>query len=154
MMKIVDFITPAVINVYLQGADRSSVFKELIAMLTKENPGLDASLILRILEEREKLGSTGIGNGVAIPHGKVKGLRKVLVAVGRSAKAIDFDSEDGQPIRLFFLIVAPGNAVSIHLTLLARINSIAGIPELRQELMEAESAEDMMRCIGEFDPGE
>lgn len=150
-MKIVDFITPAVINVYIQGADRSSVFKELIAMLAKENPGLDASLILRILEEREKLGSTGIGNGVAIPHGKVKGLRKVLVAVGRSVKAIDFDSEDGQPVHLFFLIVAPGNAVSIHLTLLARINSIAGIPELRQKLMEAQSAEDMMRCISEFD---
>ena len=150
-MKIVDFLNPSLINADLQGNDRSSVFKELIALLSKEYPGLDPTLIKKVLEEREKLGSTGIGEGVAIPHGKVNGLRKVLVAVGRSAKGVEFDSDDGKPVHLFFLIVAPKNSVSIHLTLLARINTIARIAEFREKLKKAQSAREFMQYLDEFD---
>lgn len=146
-MKIVDFLPVSLIEPELQSRDRTGVLKELIRLLTREYDGLDAGGMLRILEERERLGSTGIGQGVAIPHGKMEGLRKVLLAAGRTAGGVDFDSADGQPVHLFFLILAPHNSVGVHLSLLAKISKIAGDTGTNAALMDAKDASDIRGVI-------
>ncbi len=151
MIKIVDFLSTALINPDLRGTDRGSIFKELIALLTAQYRDLDPVLIEKALDEREKLGSTGIGEGVAIPHAKIEGLRKVIAAMGRSAAGVEFDSPDGKPVHLFFLIIAPINSVGTHLTLLARINSLVKDEELRQALLRAADAEELLKTIEMFD---
>lgn len=153
-MKIVDYLPAPVIEPELKGSDRSAVLSELIASLQRHHGGLDVKEVLRVLEEREKLGSTGIGGGVAIPHGKIRSLRKVLVAVGRSMSGVDFDSIDALPAHLFFLIIAPENSVGVHLSLLARISRICGDDAVRRALMDAADAGEMRRVIDEADRNE
>jgi PTS system nitrogen regulatory IIA component len=130
-MKIVDYLPAPVIEPDLKGSDRSVVLSELIASLQRHHGGLDVKEALRVLEEREKLGSTGIGGGVAIPH-----------------------SIDALPAHLFFLIIAPENSVGVHLSLLARISRICGDEAVRRALMGAADAGEMRRVIDEADRNE
>jgi len=150
-MKIVDFLPVEVVEPDLKANDRTSVLSALISLLAERYEGLDADEILRVMEEREKLGSTGIGEGVAIPHGKVKGLKKVLLAMGLSKEGIDFDSIDGKPAHVFFLIAAPENSVGVHLSLLARINKISGDPESREKIMKASDAREIRNAVDRAD---
>ena len=96
-------------------------------MLKVEN-SLDRQEVIRVLQERERLGSTGIGEGVAIPHGKLKDLKRLLISFGRSRSGVDFDSMDGKPAHLFFLLVAPEESVGVHLKTLARISKLLKNP--------------------------
>ena len=97
--------------------------------------------------ERERLGSTGIGEGVAIPHGKFHGITEPIISFGRSLKGLDFESMDGQPVFLFFLLVAPENSASIHLKALARIAKILKNSSLRKSLMEVTTREEIYEAI-------
>jgi PTS system nitrogen regulatory IIA component len=107
--------------------------------------------IMEILMERESLGSTGIGEGVAIPHGKSKDLKRLLASFGRSNPGMDFQSMDGKPTHLFFLLVAPENSAGIHLKALARISRLMKDQAFRKRLAEAKSTEEIYSLFVESD---
>jgi PTS system nitrogen regulatory IIA component len=109
------------------------------------------SEILSILLEREKLGSTGIGDGIAIPHGKSTELSQIISGFGLSKRGINFDSLDGKPAHLFFLLVAPENSVGTHLKMLARISRMLKNVEFRKKLLGANSQQEIYQIISEED---
>src|SRR2546427_312959 len=112
---------------------------------------VDRAKLVQALEDREKLNSTALGEGVAIPHGKLPGLRRVIAAFGRSPGGVDFSSLDGKPTHLFFLLVAPEDSAGAHLKALARISRLLKDESFRQRLMRATTAADLYRTIREED---
>jgi nitrogen PTS system EIIA component len=148
-MKIVDLLDPMAIAAELQGTTKTEVLGELTEALLRVEKSLDREDVVRVLQEREKLGSTGIGEGVAIPHGKLKDLDRLLISFGRSSSGVDFDSMDGKPAHLFFLLVAPEESVGVHLKTLARISKLLKNPLVRKRLLDAGDAADLHRIIAE-----
>jgi len=148
-MKISDLLSPQVIVADLSSRDKADVLGELTAGLLKADPSLNRDEVIRVLMERERLGSTGIGDGVAIPHGKLKGLSGLMLAFGRSRAGVEYDSMDGKPAHLFFLLVAPEESVGIHLKALARISKLLKDSAVRRRLLEADSAADLVNIIAE-----
>jgi nitrogen PTS system EIIA component len=142
-------LSPATVNLDLQSADRDAVLSELvnqIPQLAKE-PAARQTL-LRALREREQLHSTGIGDGIALPHARnalVGLVDDSLIVFGRHARGIPYDAIDGVPARLFFLLLAP--TVTLHLAILARLSRILREPTLRQNLLAADSAEKVIALI-------
>ena len=121
--------------------------EELVNTLIKGGLKLDCAKVIEVLQQREKLGSTGIGDGLAIPHGKISSLAEIVVAFGRSKKGVDFDSLDGKPVHIFFLLLAPENSVGQHLKALARISKMLKTANFRQKLIETESKSDLYKLI-------
>ncbi|MCB9477431.1 MAG: PTS sugar transporter subunit IIA [Deltaproteobacteria bacterium] len=150
-MRIHDYLPLTLVNANLTGTQPTSVLTELSQMIADSNEELDATRVLTVLEERERLGSTGIGNGIAIPHSKLPGLRSVILAVGRSAAGIDFDSMDGELTHIFFVIVAPEDSVGVHLSLLARISALAEDEDVCKAMIRSKSDEDLRNTIIEAD---
>jgi PTS system nitrogen regulatory IIA component len=116
-------------------------------MIIKGGRNLDKLQVLDILLQREKLGSTGIGDGVAIPHGKLGTLQDIVLAFGRSREGVAFDSIDGRPVHLFFLLLAPENSAGQHLKALAKISKMLKVGNFRKKLMEAKSKNDIYKVI-------
>jgi nitrogen PTS system EIIA component len=135
----------------LQAKTKTEALAELSAMIIKTYPRLDQSRILDILQQREKLGSTGIGEGVAIPHGKAGELEDVVVAFGRSKTGVQFDALDGKPVHIFFLLLAPEDCAGQHLKALARISKMLKAGNFRKKLMEAKNKSDLYKMIVEQD---
>jgi PTS system nitrogen regulatory IIA component len=148
-MKIVDLLNPAAIVADLKASDKVTALEELADAVVDVESDLDRNEILRVLQERERLGSTGIGEGVAIPHGKLKEIDRLLISFGRSASGVEFDSMDGKPAKLFFLLLAPEESVGVHLKTLARISKLLKSPGVRRRLLDATGKEDIFRIIGE-----
>ncbi|ABA89177.1 phosphotransferase system protein IIA [Syntrophotalea carbinolica DSM 2380] len=148
-MKIVDLLNPAAIIADLEAVEKDAVLEELAGAANKIEKGLEHDEVLRVLQERERLGSTGIGEGVAIPHGKLRTIDQLLLSFGRSRKGVDFDSLDGKPAQLFFLLLAPEESVGVHLKTLARISKLLKSPAVRQRLLGADSGDELYRIIGE-----
>ena len=120
---------------------------ELVNTLIKGGLKLDPAKVIEVLQQREILGSTGIGDGLAIPHGKISTLDEIVVAFGRSKKGVDFDSLDGKPVHIFFLLLAPENSVGQHLKALAKISKMLKKANFRQKLIETESKRDLYKLI-------
>ena len=150
-MKILDYLKEEWIITDLQGTDKSSVLRELVSVLVEPIQAGSLEDLLQVLLEREKLESTGIGDGIAIPHGRLKKLKDFYISFGRSTKGIDFDSIDGKPSHLFFLVMAPENSAVNNLKLLGRIVTLLKDPSFRKQLMEAHSPQDVFRSISEED---
>lgn len=148
-MKIADLLNPAAIAADLKATEKNEVLSELTEAILKVEPGLNRDEVLRVLQERERLGSTGIGDAVAIPHGKLRDLNKLLISFGRSRQGVDFDSMDGKPAHLFFLLIAPEESVGVHLKTLARISKLLKSPAVRRRLLEANSGDDLFNIIVE-----
>jgi PTS system nitrogen regulatory IIA component len=148
-MKIVDLLNPAAITADIEAAGKDEALAELTDVMMRVESGLDRDEVIRVLKEREKLGSTGIGDGVAIPHGKLKNLKKLLISFGRSRQGVDFDSMDGKPAHLFFLLIAPEESVGVHLKTLARISKLLKNPEVRRRLVDADGSRELYRIISE-----
>ena len=146
-MKIKGLLKPEDIIPVLSAVTKEEALAELAAKVSEQNPGLDRNEIVRILVERERLGSTGIGDGIAIPHGKLKRIDKPVMAVGRSVRGVAFNSLDNRPVRLFFLLLAPEEAVGIHLKMLARISRILKDPAVRKGLFDAADADEIYSSI-------
>ncbi|MBW1712442.1 MAG: PTS sugar transporter subunit IIA [Deltaproteobacteria bacterium] len=146
-MNLSEIISPQEVIPDLKSEDKLSVLAELIKPLAKLDPDLDEDNLIRILLEREKLGSTGIGDGIAIPHGKVDNLQRLLISFGRSGKGIEFDSMDGRPAHLFFLLLAPESSAGFHLTALAKLSRLLKNQSFRQSLKEAPDAEAIYNLI-------
>jgi PTS system nitrogen regulatory IIA component len=148
-VKIAELLDPAAIVAELKGTGKNDVLTELAEALIAANPALHRDEVIRVLLERERLGSTGIGDGIAIPHGKLKNLENQLIAFGLSRKGIDFDAMDGKPARLFFLLIAPEDSVGIHLKTLARISKLLKAPLVRERLRAAVDCQEIHRIIAE-----
>jgi nitrogen PTS system EIIA component len=150
-MKILDFLKEEWVIPDLQGADKMSVLRELSGVLMKPCQVSSHEELLRVLGEREKLESTGIGEGIAIPHGRLKKLDTFYIAFGRSIKGVDFDSIDRKPSFLFFLVMAPENSAVNNLKLLGRIVTLLKDSSFKKRLMEASTRKDLFRHISEED---
>lgn len=148
-MKISELLDPAAIVAELNGTAKRDVLAELTDALLKADPGLSRDDVLRVLMERERLGSTGIGDGVAIPHGKLKDIDRLLISFGLSRQGVDFDSMDGKPAHLFFLLVAPEESVGVHLKTLARISKLLKSTAVRERLQSAVDSAEIHRIISE-----
>jgi len=150
-MKLSEILTPECIISDLQAHDKKGVLEELSGIITAQEPSLNKGYLLQVLLERERLGSTGIGEGIALPHGKVRKLDRLLVSFGRSLEGLSFDSIDEQPVYLFFLLVAPENSAGAHLQALAKISRFLKDNRFRQRLMDAKSSEEIYNIIVEKD---
>ncbi|HEY6007731.1 MAG TPA: PTS sugar transporter subunit IIA [Geobacteraceae bacterium] len=150
-MSIVDILHPEDIIPSLAALTKDAVLEELAAKLAQRHPELDPRELCAVLQERERLGSTGIGEGLAIPHGKVKRMQGLALVFGRSPAGVDFSALDGRPVHLFFLLVAPEEAVGVHLKMLARISRILKNPAVRRGLLEAPDAAAIYTIIHERD---
>jgi len=151
MMKIMDYLNEEWVIPDLQGADKASILKELSIVLVKPCKATSEEELLQVLLDREKLGSTGIGEGIAIPHGRLKKLKNFFISFGRSAKGVDFDSIDRKPSHLFFLVMAPENSAVDNLKLLSRIVTLLKEPSFKKRLMEAPSRKELFQIISEED---
>lgn len=145
-MKIVEFLQPEAVVDDLAGTSAQAVLADLSRPLAASHK-LDAQRLLETLLEREKLGSTGIGDGVAIPHAKVPGLPVLMASFGRSKAGVDFKAIDGKPTFLFFSLFAPENSAGAHLKALARISRIFKSPAFRESIMKAKDAAEIYRLI-------
>src|SRR5919109_647527 len=149
-MKIAEFLREDLILPDLQATDKPGVLRELCVPIGRVF-ALDAGRLTEVLLEREKLGSTGIGEGVAIPHGKLGGVPGLLAAFGRKRAGVDFAAIDGKPTYLFFVLFAPDNSAGLHLKALARISRLFKQPQFRQAILGAEGGAGIFRLISEED---
>ena len=150
-MKIIDMLKTDYILEELKSGNKRDVLKELAGSFMKIHQKLDSETTLNVLFEREKLGSTGIGEGIAIPHGKITGLDQLILSFGRSAVGIDFDAMDGKPVHLFFLLIAPENSAGQHLKTLAKISKMLKDSVFRTKLMAAKSKDELYKIIANQD---
>jgi PTS system nitrogen regulatory IIA component len=151
-MKILDILTSdALVAPSLTGTTKTAVLRELAEHLAQQHGEIDAGRLVEVLWERERLGSTAIGDGIAIPHGKMPGLKGVIGAFGRHVAGVDFDSLDGSPTHLFFLLVAPEDSVGQHLKALARVSRLLKDRAFRDRLVGAADGAEIFRLIREED---
>ena len=150
-MKISDILVRDAVILDLTARAKRDVLAEMAKSLANAVPGLDEARLLEVLVEREKLQSTGIGEAVAIPHGKLPGLGRLLASFARSKDGVDFDSIDGHATHLFFLLVVPESSGGQHLKALARISRFLRDASFRKRLLEAETQDEVCRAIEEED---
>jgi PTS system nitrogen regulatory IIA component len=150
-MQITDMFKKEYIIEALKAKSKRAVLAELSEIFTRDHAGIQSEAMIEVLLEREKLGSTGIGDGIAIPHGKLKGLDSLVISFGRSREGIDFDSIDGRPAHIFFLLMAPESSTGQHLKALAKISRMLKDPEFRNDLLSAKNAEELYRKIAAKD---
>lgn len=150
-MRIVDILPKESIVTELQGRTKREVLEELTDALLRHKPHLDRERLLEALFEREYLGSTGIGDGIAIPHGKLKDLDQLALSFGKSTRGVDFESMDGKPVHLFFLLVAPESCTGIHLRALAKIARLLKNGSVRKRLGAVSTPEEVYSVIQQED---
>lgn len=146
-MKIVDYLTENDVMPVLTSSSTEGVIREMVLHMKDQGKIQKVDELVEILLERENLGSTGIGNGVAIPHGRLGGLDDIILVFGRSSEGIEFDAHDGQPVYLFFLLVAPEDSAGMHLKSLARISRIMKSPDCRRALIETPEGDGLYDVI-------
>lgn len=150
-MKIADLLHPASVIPSLQATTKQGVLEELAKAVVQGCDNLDQEQVVAVLLERENLGSTGIGDHIAIPHGKLPQLDHLILGFGRSLGGINFDSMDGKPAHLFFLLLAPENSIGLHLKALAKISRMLKDSGFRRRLMEAPDAASLIHLIAAAD---
>jgi PTS system nitrogen regulatory IIA component len=150
-MKILDILAPEAIVPEMRGKAKVEALQELATLLATLHPEIDGARLVQVLLDREALGSTAIGEGIAIPHGKLPGVTNVVAAFGRSPNGLEFDSLDGNPTRLFFLLVAPEDSAGIHLKALARVSRLLKDKSFRDRLAAGGTREQLFAVIKEED---
>lgn len=149
-VKITDYITEDLIDLDLKSKNRESILVELSKLLERsKNILVEDNDIYKALVDREKLGSTGIGKGVAIPHAKTESAKELTVAFGISRKGIDFNSMDDEEVHIFFVFASPNKDSQIYLKVLARISRLIREENFRQNLMDCKTAKEVIACIVE-----
>ena len=150
-MKIMDFLNEKAVCANLTASTKEEVIEELIDLLLKAQVIKDKKKLIKILLDREALGSTGIGQGVAIPHGKSESIKELVAAFGISEKGVDFDSLDGEKVYIFFLLVAPEDSAGPHLKALARISRLLKDRYFRDTLKAAKDEKTLLKIIKQED---
>ncbi len=143
-MRIADFLKEQSVIARMTARNKDEALAELAGKIAEVH-GLDRGAVLKVLEERERLGSTGIGDGVAIPHGRMTNLDHLVALLGRSVEGIDFGAIDGRPTHLFFVLLTPDNNVGLQA--LARVSRTLRRPECRQALMQAPDAASLYQAL-------
>lgn len=148
-MRMMDFLDEGAITCGLKSKDKTAVVQELVELLVEAGSvkEKDCSRLTQILMEREALGSTGIGHGVAIPHGKSNCVSTLISAFGVSREGMAFDALDGGDVYIFFLLIAPENSAGPHLKALARISRLLKDKHFRQSLLKAKDAPSLIKLI-------
>jgi len=150
-MKITDILVREASILDLAASAKDDLLAEMAGALSQAEPALEQDALLTVLREREALQSTGIGEGVAIPHGKIVGLDRLVATFARSREGVDFQSIDGQPTQLFFLLVVPEQSGGQHLKALARISRFFRDASFREKLLGADHLDEIFRAIEEED---
>ncbi len=146
-MKIAEVLEKEFIIEELTSRTKSDVLQELVDVSLAGRTDYQPEETVNILHAREKLGSTGIGDGIAIPHGKLAIIDDMVVSFGRSREGIDFNAMDGRPVYLFFLLLAPENAAGQHLKMLAKLSKMLKDESFRRDLLASRSRDEMMKII-------
>jgi PTS system nitrogen regulatory IIA component len=146
-MKLTDLLSSDTIISELKNTTKEGVIEEISGVIAKAYPDYDKNEISSVLLEREKLGSTGIEYGVAIPHAKLKDLDRIIIAFARSGEGIDFKAHDEKPSHLFFTLLAPDSSAGIHLKTLAQISKLLKEASVRDKLMHASDCDDIYNVI-------
>ncbi len=146
-MQIKEFLDKKAIKVKLKSQIKEKVLEELVSLLEKTNQITDRKEFLKVIQEREELGSTGIGYNIAIPHARSSAIKSLVGAFGVSKEGVDFDALDKEPVHLFFILGAPQNASGDYLKALAIVSRFLRRKKARQELMEAETSKDVEKII-------
>ena len=149
-MKILDVLYKEAILVDLKSNDKKGVLDELVEPIARI-AGIDHENLVRVLMERERLGSTGIGGGIGIPHGKLKELESLVLGFGLSRKGVDFESMDGRPTHIFFLLVTPENSTGLHLKLLAQISRILKNDLFKERLLNTADRDEVISIVQDED---
>ena len=150
-MKITEFLLPDSVIGALAAKDKPGVLGELCGPRCRRVPGVEVAKLTEVLLDRERLSSTGIGDGVAIPHGKMAGLAGLVAAFGVSKDGVDFDAIDGKPTHLFFALLAPENSAGVHLKALARISRLFKNASFRKAILEAADGKAIFDLIAAED---
>jgi nitrogen PTS system EIIA component len=127
----------------LKAVSKREALQELASRVSSDFSALYADKIFQVLQERENLGSTGVGEGIAIPHGKLSGLERIVICFGRSREGVPFEAADSKPVHLFFVLLAPREAACEYLSTLARLSRFLKNPSNRARLMSAGSKEEL-----------
>jgi fructose-specific phosphotransferase system IIA component len=148
-----ELLTSSLVRVPLEATTKDEILAELVGVLASERRIRDADEVLRVIREREAVLSTGIGNGVAIPHGKTTAAPRLAVAAGVSREPVDYDALDGAPVHLVFLLVGPDAAAGAHIKALSRISRLVRQPELRTRLVESSDADAFLQALRDAEIG-
>lgn len=150
-MKIMDFLNKKAVTVSLKATDKDGVIKELVDLLAKVDEIKNKDELVKAILTRESLGSTGIGQGIGIPHAKSPNVKNLVAALGLSQRGVNFDSLDGEPVYIFFLLIAPEESAGPHLKALARISRMLKDKYFRELLKKAKDEKEILRIIQEED---
>lgn len=147
MIRLESVLTPARAVIDAAGGSKKRVLEYIAALVAKEAPGLDANTLFEALINRERLGSTGFGNGIAIPHCRIAGLKEPISAVLRLAQPVDFDAIDSEPVDLLFVLIVPEQATDAHLELLRQVASVLENADSRARLRQASDSYALYEAI-------
>jgi len=146
-MNLTQILQPGCVKVPLQGRDRQAVITELVDLLDKNGLLLDKKIVLDAVLMREQTRSTGIGSGIALPHGKCKGVRELVMAIGIAGEPIDFASVDGKPVKIVILLASPIDQTGPHIQALARISRLMLDTKFKEQLEKAASADEVYSLL-------
>ncbi|MYK40065.1 MAG: PTS sugar transporter subunit IIA [Gemmatimonadetes bacterium] len=146
-MNLLDILSLESIIVDLKGESKEEIITELVNSLPVGDAIIDRDQALQAVLDREKIMSTGIGDGIAIPHGKSAAVTELVAAMGTQRRGMDFDALDGEPAYVFFLLVSPTNISGPHIKALARISRLLKNEEFKKKLIDANSAEEIIATI-------
>lgn len=148
-MLLTELLSPDRIKIPLVSTDKDALLGELVSVIGSGDGAYDLADVLRAVREREEVLSTGIGNGVAIPHGKSQGVPALLMVAGVAGRPVDFEALDGQPVSLFFLLVGPETAAGQHVKALSRVARLLRNDGFRRRLVESTSPGEFHRVLAE-----
>jgi PTS system nitrogen regulatory IIA component len=146
-MRLADYLRRDFLLDDLKASTKDEVMAELVSPLGKVWPDFDLDKAKRVLMDRESLGSTGIGESVAIPHGKMDGLEEIVILAARSLGGVDFQALDHKPCHIFFLVLAPEHVAGLHLRILAQISRLLSDEDFRRQFMEAPDKEALWQVL-------
>ncbi|SMF43372.1 PTS sugar transporter subunit IIA [Desulfovibrio gilichinskyi] len=146
-MIINDNLDKELVLFELESSDKEGVLREMVTVLNAKGVKLDVETALKVLMTREKLGTTGIGDGIAIPHGKLDCLEDIFVVVGRSGSGIDFEALDGEPCHIFFMVLAPDQGAGTHLKVLAQISRQLKDATFREAFKNAQNQQELLNLL-------
>lgn len=146
-MLLSELLTTARVKVPLGSRTKGEVLRELVELVAADNADADLEAILASVREREDVLSTGIGGGIAIPHGKTPHVSRLTLVAGVASEGIDFDALDGKPVQLFFLLIGPESASGAHVKTLSRLSRLLRRDDLRDQLANAQSADAFVHVI-------
>lgn len=148
-MKVSELLKPEFIISDLKGETKEEIINELVDLFKDDSRIEDIEKVRSAILDREKVMSTGVGKGFAIPHGKTNAVKEIIGAFGKIKDGIDYDALDGNPVQLVFLLVGKDNLISTHIKLLSRISRLMNKDDFRHRLMEADSADEIVNLFND-----